>query len=205
MPESYTDTPILTERFEAALRFALDHHRRQLRKATEIPYFAHLMAVTAIALEMDADEEEAMAALLHDVVEDGGGPDALERIRAQFGERVARIVAANSDTDEEPKPPWEQRKRAYIAGIAHKQPDELRVSLADKLHNARAILMDYRRHGEQLWSRFKAGEGESIRWYYRELAAAFAARSDDLGPGGRAALRELELVVAELDRLAARG
>jgi GTP pyrophosphokinase len=203
MPESYTDTPILTDRFEAALRFALDHHRRQLRKATDVPYFAHLMAVAAIVLEMDADEDEAIAALLHDVVEDGGGPEALDRIRNDFGERVARIVRANSDTDELPKPPWRRRKEAYIASIVRKRPDELRVSLADKLHNARAILTDYRRHGEALWTRFKAGEGTAVRWYYRGLADAFARRAADLGPAGRAALTELRLVVDELDRLAA--
>ena len=130
---------------------------------------------------MGGSETEAIGALLHDAVEDGGGPPMLERIRAEFGDDAARIVDANSDSDAEPKPPWYQRKRAYIDAIAHKQPDELRVSLADKLHNARAILLDYRTHGDGLWDRFKSGEGDSIRWYYRSLYEAFAARRDDLG------------------------
>jgi (p)ppGpp synthase/HD superfamily hydrolase len=143
MTEPYTDTPILTlERFDSALQFAVEHHRRQLRKGTEIPYVAHILAVTALVLEMGGDEDEAIGALLHDVVEDGGGPDALARIRREFGARVADIVEANTDTDEIPKPPWHERKARYIAGIAQKAPDAMRVSLADKLHNARAILLD---------------------------------------------------------------
>ena len=202
MPETYTDTPFLTPRFNDALNLALAHHARQLRKGTEVPYVAHLFAVASIVLEMGGNEDEAIAALLHDAVEDGGGPPMLEQIRTTFGDRVARIVQANSDTDVEPKPPWRQRKEDYIAAIAHKQPDELRVSLADKLHNGRSILSDYRRFGEDLWSRFKAGEGESVRWYYRELARAFRAREDDLTDTDRAVIRELELVVEELDRLA---
>ena len=200
MAESFTDQPILTERFERGLRFALDHHRRQLRKGTDVPYFAHLMAVASLVLEMGAGEDEAVAALLHDVVEDGGGPPALERIRTEFGEDVARIVAANSDSDSDVKPPWRERKEAYVTSIAHKRPDELRVSLADKLHNARSILTDHRQLGDALWARFKAGEGESVRWYYRSLAQAFRARADDLGPGAAGALAELELIIAELDR-----
>src|SRR4051794_23549439 len=114
MSESYTDTPLLTHRFDAAVGYALAHHRRQLRKDTEIPYASHLLAVAAIALEIGGDEDEAIAALLHDVVEDGGGPAALDFIEKEFGEPVAAIVAANSDTDEYPKPPWKQRKIAYI-------------------------------------------------------------------------------------------
>src|SRR5688572_18498812 len=127
---------------------ALEHHRRQLRKGTSVPYAAHLLAVSSLVLEMGGTEDEAIGGLLHDLVEDGGGPAGLEEIRRRFGDDVARVVEANSDADEEPKPPWRARKKAYIAGIAHKAPDELRVSLADKLHNARAILLDYRMHGE---------------------------------------------------------
>jgi hypothetical protein len=111
-------------------------------------------------------------------------------------------VQVNSDTDVEPKPPWLERKRDYIASIAHKRPDELRVSLADKLHNARAILLDFRAHGDELWGRFKAGEGPSVRWYYRAMNEAFAARADDVGPRARPALDELGRTVTELDRLA---
>jgi (p)ppGpp synthase/HD superfamily hydrolase len=126
------------------------HHRTQLRKGTEVPYLSHLLAVAAIVLEMGGTEDEAIGALLQDYVEDRGGPVGLERIRRAFGDDVARIVQANTDNDEEPKPPWRERKEAYVASIAAKRPDELRVSLADKLHNARAILIDYRTHGEEL-------------------------------------------------------
>ena len=195
-------TPRLGERFDRALLIASGHHREQLRKGGDIPYLSHLLAVASIVLEMGGSEDEAIGALLHDMVEDGGGPPALERIRDEFGEAVADIVAANSDTDVEPKPPWRQRKEDYIAGIAHKSPAALRVSLADKLHNARAILLDYRVHGEALWDRFKAGEGESIRWYYRALLDAFRARAEDLGPHAAPFLDELERVLAELDALA---
>jgi (p)ppGpp synthase/HD superfamily hydrolase len=202
MPETYTDRPLLGDNFDRALLLATAHHRRQLRKGTAIPYVSHLLSVSALVLEMGGSETEAIGALLHDAVEDGGGPPMLERIRAEFGDDAARIVAANSDSDAEPKPPWYRRKRAYLDAIAHKQPDELHVSLADKLHNARAILLDYRTHGESLWDRFKTGEGDSIRWYYRSLHEAFAARRDDLGDGAVPALEELGRTIAEIDRLA---
>jgi GTP pyrophosphokinase len=202
--EPYTDTPILTlERFDAAIRFAVEHHRRQLRKGTEIPYVAHILAVTSLVLEMGGDEDEAIGALLHDVVEDGGGPAALNHIRGAYGARVADIVEANTDTDEVPKPPWRERKERYIAGVADKSSAALRVSLADKLHNARAILLDYRTHGEEVWARFKAGEGAAVRWYYRSLSEAFEERRDALGPAAVPALEELRRVVDELERLSA--
>jgi (p)ppGpp synthase/HD superfamily hydrolase len=202
MPETYTDRPRLGDSFDRALLLATDHHRRQLRKGTDIPYVSHLLGVTSLVLEMGGTETEAIGALLHDAVEDGGGQPMLTHIRAEFGEDAARIVAANSDSDAEPKPPWYRRKRAYIDAIAHKQPDELRVSLADKLHNARAILLDYRTHGEGVWDRFKTGEGDSIRWYYRSLYEAFAARRDALGEAAAPALEELGRTIAEIDRLA---
>jgi (p)ppGpp synthase/HD superfamily hydrolase len=196
MPETYTDQSLLSDRFDRALLLATDHHRRQLRKGTAIPYVSHLLSVSALVLEMGGSETEAIGALLHDAVEDGGGPPMLECIRLEFGEDAARIVEANSDSDAEPKPPWYQRKRAYIDAIAHKQPDELRVSLADKLHNARAILLDYRSHGEGLWARFKAGEGDSVRWYYRALHDAFARRRDAIGEHAGPALDELDRLAA---------
>jgi len=199
VPEAFTDTPLLGERFDAALRMAAEHHRRQLRKGTEVPYLAHLLAVASLVLEMGGTEDEAVGALLHDLVEDGGGVAGLERIRSAFGEDVARIVEANSDTTSEVKEDWRTRKEAYIAAIAHKQPDELRVSLADKLHNARSILLDYRTLREELWARFKAGEGASIRWYYGALYEAFAARRDALGPRAEPALDELGRTIEALE------
>ncbi len=201
MPETYTDTPLLTEAFDRALLLASDHHRRQLRKGTQVPYIAHLLAVTSLTLEMGGSETEAIGALLHDAVEDGGGPPMLERIRSEFGADAARIVEANSDSDSEPKPPWGERKRAYIAAIAHKQPDELRVSLADKLHNARSILIDYRTYGEDLWTRFRTGSGPAVRWYYRELYAAFDAQRAKLGEQAVPALEELGRTIETIDHL----
>lgn len=193
-----SDDPILTERFDEALRYGIDHHRHQLRKGTRIPYAAHLLAVAAISIEIGEGEDEAIAALLHDVVEDGGGPGALEEIRERFGEAVARIVSANSDSiGEQPKPPWEERKRAYLAGIETKRPDEVRVSIADKLHNARSILSDLERHGDSLWDRF-AADRDGVLWYYRSLVEAFAQREDEIGDPARAALGELRRVVDEI-------
>src|SRR3954463_5348677 len=111
MPETYTDQPILTERFDRALLLATAHHRRQLRKGTAVPYVSHLLGVASLVLEMGGDETEAISALLHDAVEDGGARPMLDRIRDEFGADVARIVEANSDSEAEPKPPWYERKR----------------------------------------------------------------------------------------------
>ena len=133
---------MLTADFDRALLLATKHHGPQLRKGSRIPYVSHLLGVTSLVLEAGGGETEAIAALLHDAVEDGGGPPMLAAIERDFGSDVARIVDANSDTDVEPKPEWRVRKENYIAAIAHKQPDELLVSIADKLHNARAILLD---------------------------------------------------------------
>ncbi len=193
----------LGPRFEEALTYALAHHREDRRKGTRIPYAAHLLSVAALVLEMESSEGEAIAALLHDVVEDGGGPEAEAEIRELFGDDVARIVHANSDSlsGSAMKAPWRQRKEDYIASIPTKAPDELRVSVADKLHNARSILSDLRRHGDTVWTRF-AGRKEGTLWYYRSLTAAFEVRRPDLGPGGEQALDELRAVVGELERRA---
>ena len=189
----------LGPRFERAFGYAIAHHREHRRKGTEVPYAAHLLAVASLVLEMESSEDEAIAALLHDVIEDGGGLAAEAEIRERFGADVARIVRANSDAVRLPKPPWRQRKEDYIAAIAGKAPDELRVSIADKLHNARSILSDYRRHGDGLWTRFAGGRGGTL-WYYRTLLGAFEARRAEIGPGGGDALDELRQVIAELDR-----
>lgn len=202
MTESHTKRPLLTDEFDRALLLATSHHRTQLRKGSDTPYVAHLLAVTSLMLEMGGSQTEAIGALLHDAVEDGGGPQILEQIRQEFGDDVARIVQANSDTDEDPKPPWPERKRAYITAMATKAPDELRVSLADKLHNARAILLDFRTVGDELWRRFDPGSGDPVRRYYRELYDAFTARADDLGPNAEPLLQELGRTLDELDHLA---
>lgn len=189
----------LTPRFEDALAYAIDHHRGGIRKGTRIPYAAHLLAVSAIVMEMEGTEDEAIAALLHDVVEDGGGLRAAEEIRAEFGEDVAAMVLANSDstTAGSEKGPWAERKRAYVEGISTKPIGAVRVSIADKLHNARAIRRDHSRIGDELWERFTASGPQTLA-YYESLVAAFERRRPELGPGAAAALDDLGRVVAEL-------
>ena len=203
MPEEFTDTPLLTARFDAALHYATRHHARQLRKGTPIPYAAHILAVASLVLEMHGDEDEAIGALLHDVVEDGGGREALAEITLQFGAEVGAIVAANSDTlDPGERPGWYKRKRAYVDAFATKSPAALRVSLADKIHNARSILTDYRTHGDDLWARFGQGLGLATRVYYRELAIAFERERDRLGPAAQPYVDELRLAVDAITALA---
>lgn len=204
-PESFTDTPLLTERFDAALHYATRHHARQLRKGTPIPYAAHLLACASLVLEMQGDEDEAIGALLHDVVEDGGGRRALEEISERFGPAVAAIVLDNSDSvpvEGEEKPRWYERKKAYIDAFPHKTPPALRVSLADKLHNARSILLDYRTFGDGLWARFGQGQGIATRIYYRELAAAFERQRARVGPAAEPFVDELRRVVDAITALA---
>ncbi len=205
MAESYTDLPLLTERFDDALRLALAHHARQLRKGTQVPYVAHLLGCASLVLEMEGDEDEAIGALLHDVVEDGGGRAALEEIARTFGEGVAAIVLDNServDATEEGGRAWYERKRGYVESFAEKSPAALRVSLADKLHNARSILTDYRTHGDALWARFKQGQGIATRIYYRELASAFEREQERLGPGAAPYVDELRRTVNAITALA---
>jgi GTP pyrophosphokinase len=202
--ENFTDTPLLTERFDEALHFATGHHARQLRKGTPVPYAAHLLAVASLVLEMHGDEDEAIGALLHDVVEDGGGSAALARIEEAFGAGVAAIVLDNSDWIDEGdvKGPWYERKQAYIDAFPSKSPAALRVSLADKLHNARSILIDYRTHGDAVWARFRQGQGIATRIYYRELAAAFERERERMGEHAAPAIDELRRVVDAITALA---
>lgn len=208
MAESFTDTPLLTERWGRALHLATAHHARQLRKGTPVPYAAHLLAVASLALEMHGDEDEAIGALLHDVVEDGGGRAALERIEAEFGPAVAAIVLANSDTvdgesdDDGGGRAWYRRKRAYVDGFPAKPPAALRVALADKLHNARSILLDYRTHGDALWARFGQGQGLATRVYYRELALAFEREQGRMGAAAGPYVAELRRTVDAITALA---
>jgi (p)ppGpp synthase/HD superfamily hydrolase len=201
--EEHTDEPLLTRRFDEALHLATAHHARQLRKGTPIPYVAHLLGVASLVLEMHGDEDEAIAGLLHDVVEDGGGAAALEDIRARFGPAVADVVAACSDwTGEGERPGWFERKRDYVEGFADKAPAALRVSLADKVHNSRAILLDYRTEGDALWARFGQTLGGATRAYYRELAIAFEAQRDRLGAPAQPYVDELRRTVDEISALA---
>ena len=161
-----------------------------------MPYFGHLLGVTSIVIETGSSEDEAIAALLHDAAEDQGGRETLARIRTEFGEQVAEIVESCSDSLGEPKPPWKERKQAYLEHLEVAGEPALHVSLADKLHNVRTIVVDYRDVGEALWDRFNA-ERDEVLAYYRALAAIFSRRM----PGALAT--ELSVTVAELDRLVA--
>ena len=183
---------ILSERFTDALTYATKLHANQVRKGSGVPYVAHLLGVASIALEYGANEEEAIAALLHDAVEDQGGAPTREEIRRRFGDTVTAIVDGCTDADTTPKPPWRQRKEAYIAHIPTASPSVLLVSAADKLHNARSILRDYKILGESVWERFKGGKDGTL-WYYRALVEAFRQACS------MPIIDELEQVVSELE------
>ena len=137
----------MTDQFQDALNFAFMLHKKQVRKSTEVPYFTHLMAVAATVIEYGGSEDEAIAALLHDAVEDQGGENTLYIIKMCFGSQVADIVAGCSDTDTIPKPPWKERKEKHLAGLQIASPSIILVSLADKLHNVSSVLRDYRKSG----------------------------------------------------------
>jgi (p)ppGpp synthase/HD superfamily hydrolase len=186
---------MLGRRFEEALIYASHLHGAQLRKGTSIPYLSHLLGVASLAIENGADEDEAIAALLHDAVEDQGGAPRLKDIRSRFGDRVAEIVRDCSDSDTEPKPPWRARKEQYIAKITDKSKSTLLVSLADKTHNAQAILSDLHEHGDVVWERFNGGKEGSL-WYYAAISEAFGRVSP--GP----AAERLRRTVIEMHVLA---
>ena len=180
------------EKFENALRYASELHRDQVRKGTGIPYITHLLAVASIVGENGGTEDEVVAALLHDGPEDQGGEATLEVIRVRFGDEVAEIVDGCTDTYEEKKPPWPERKERYLAHLANASDSVRLVSSADKLHNARAVLSDYRILGEDLWTRFNGGK-EGTLWYYRAIV--------DTLRGGGPIVEELDRVVTDLETL----
>jgi (p)ppGpp synthase/HD superfamily hydrolase len=171
-----TSTPKLTGQFSKALVYAELKHHNQVRKGGDIPYVGHLLTVAGLVINDGGSEAQAIAALLHDAVEDQGGPPTLDEIRANFGEDVARIVDECSDTDEKPKPPWLDRKRKYIDHLAEVGDDTLLVSVADKLDNARSMLRDYHTHGPSLWERFNRKNPQDHLWYYGELLKAYRNR-----------------------------
>jgi (p)ppGpp synthase/HD superfamily hydrolase len=182
-----TSTPKLTGQFSKALLYAELKHHNQVRKGGDIPYVGHLLTVAGLVINDGGSEAQAIAALLHDAVEDQGGPATLDEIRANFGDEVARIVDECSDTDEKPKPPWLDRKRKYIEHLAEVGDDTLLVSVADKLDNARSMLRDYHSHGPSLWERFNRKNPQDHLWYYGELLKAYRSRGctswmvDELG------------------------
>lgn len=188
----------ITPRFRAALDYAAELHATQFRKGTEIPYLSHLLAVAALAMEYRGSEDEVIAALLHDAIEDQGGKPTRVEIEKRFGPVVAAIVEGCSDTDKIPKPPWRERKIAYVAGLRNHDESTRFVSACDKLHNARSILADYQRMGDAVFDRFTGGK-EGTLWYYRWLVETFK----ELGP--RNIAQDLDRTVSELEQVAANG
>ena len=174
---------MLTQRFAQGLELSVRAHDGQVRKGTRIPYVAHPMAVAAIALEYGADEDQAIAALLHDAVEDGGA-DYEQEIRERFGARVADLVMGCTDGVPDAtgkKPPWKQRKEKYLAHLEMATSDVLLVSGSDKLHNARAILGDLHTVGVSVFDRFTASKEETL-WYYTSLSEIFSRRGVPVAP-----------------------
>jgi GTP pyrophosphokinase len=187
---------MLGPRFWRAFLFAAEKHSGQTRKASTIPYIAHLMGVASLVLEAGGDEDLAIAALLHDVVEDCGGTPMLKELRRRFGKRVVHVVDGCTDSYTDPKPPWRERKETYIRHLKTADADTRLVSAADKLNNVRSILSDYRAIGESVWARFTGGR-EGTVWYYRTLRDVFLEH-----PQNRIT-RDFELAVSELNSLAA--
>jgi (p)ppGpp synthase/HD superfamily hydrolase len=183
----------LSGRFDDAFRYAHDLHATQTRKGTSAPYIGHLMGVSSIVLDDGGSEDEAIAALLHDAAEDHGGRERLEDIRARFGEAVSRIVEDCTDSWETPKRAWAERKQAYIHHARGLPGPSLRVSAADKVHNAYAILRDLRNSGEKVWDRFNAAP-DDVMAYYEGLVRAYREA------GGGPLVDELDRIVRGIRR-----
>jgi (p)ppGpp synthase/HD superfamily hydrolase len=184
----------LGPRFGEAFYFAAEKHSGQTRKGTGVPYISHLMSVAALVLEAGGDEDQAIAALLHDVVEDCGGEPMLQEVRDRFGDRVAGIVKGCTDAYTIPKPPWKQRKLEYLEVLRDADDDIRLVSAADKLHNVRTILADYRLEGDSVWNRF-SGRRDGTLWYYRAVLNVLLQGTRNRLIG------ELERAVQELESL----
>jgi (p)ppGpp synthase/HD superfamily hydrolase len=186
----------VSARLHDAMELAFRLHGHEARKSSNVPMMTHLFSVCGLVMHDGGDEEEAVAALLHDALEDMPDQITFEDIQGQFGERVAKIVEISSDTPKDfrggPKPPWRERKEQYLAHIRRTDPRFLRVTVADKVDNVRSILADYRRLGESFWDRFNAGKADQL-WYYGAVTNAYR-ETGVKGP----LMDELERVVAEL-------
>ena len=191
--------PVLGPRFKAALLYAMEKHANDFRKGSNIPYVAHLFAVCGLVLELGGTENEAMAAMLHDLLEDHADEVTREDLVQRFGPEVAAMVAMCTDTPPEyrgppePKPDWHVRKWPYVERIRHETYPLCRVVLADKLHNTRSMVMDYRVEGDAIWDRFNAGKADQLR-YHRALVEAF----QDAGAPAHIVM-ELGVLVGELE------
>lgn len=168
----------LTAKFEEALIYATQLHAKQTRKTSGVPYIVHLLSVAALVLESGGTEEEAIAGLLHDAVEDQGGKTTREEIRQRFGETIIAIVDGCTEWDTQPKPPWKERKKKFLENLRCASLSVRRVSLADKLHNARSLLADLRQYGSGIWQHFKAGK-EGTLWYYQQLQQIYSGTDSD--------------------------
>jgi (p)ppGpp synthase/HD superfamily hydrolase len=192
----WPDKPwLLSGRFVDALEAAAVMFADKKRKGCDIPYISHLLAACAISLENGATEDEAIAALFHDAIEDIEDKSKVRALVGLFGPEVLRIVEACSDTDKVPKPPWRERKEAYLARLLEEDRSVLLVSAADKLHNARSIAADLRQHGAAVWERFNAPLKEQL-WYYRELVGLYRKRLTDRP----ALVDELERAVSDMEK-----
>lgn len=185
----------LSDRFDRALLFVAERHREHRRKNSAVPYVAHLLSVAALVLYHGGGEDEAIAALLHDTVEDGKA--SLAEVSAHFGARVAAIVEGCSEPGGEPRPPWRERKAAYIQNLSRADASVCLVAAADKLDNIRAVLRDYDREGDRVWDRFRAGPQEQL-WFYRTVRETLRGRVP--GP----LLAELDAALKSMERLAGR-
>ncbi|WP_445634452.1 Phosphohydrolase [Nostoc sp. DSM 114161] len=185
------DTVKLTEKFESALVYATRLHANQTRKISGVPYISHLLSVAALVIEAGGSEEEAIAALLHDSIEDQGGKVTREDIRQHFGETVIAIIDGCTEWDTPPKPPWLERKQRYLENLRHASPSVKLVSLADKLHNARSLLTDLQQRGDAVWVEFNNGK-EKTFWFYQSLIEIYR-QTDNYWM-----TKELERVVNEL-------
>jgi (p)ppGpp synthase/HD superfamily hydrolase len=188
------ETPKLGDRFEKALVYAAQLHARQIRKGSGTPYISHLLSVTALVLEDGGDEDEAIAALLHDAIEDRGGEPTRTEILYRFGDRVTRIIDGCTDATTVPKPPWQERKQQYLQKLAGATPEVVRVSVADKLHNARSLLADYQQVGDQVWQRFRGGKDGTL-WFYQSLIQVYRTVSNS------PMVDELAKIVAKLEHV----
>ncbi len=184
-------TTPLSDRFAEALTYAFQLHRHQIRKINGTPYIGHLLSVTALVLAAGGDEDEAIAALLHDALEDQGGEVIRAEIQHCFGDRVVAIVDGCSEVYTHPKPPWLERKQRYLDQLRQASLSVLRVSLADKLDNARSLVTDLALQGAQIWQAFKGGREQTL-WFYQELLTLYRQRLS--GPH----VAELEKLIHQL-------
>ena len=189
---------LISPRFASALAYAAELHQEQERKVSGVPYVAHLLRVAGIVLEYGGNEEEAIAALLHDALEDQGGMPVLDEIRRRFSEAVAATVLGCSDAHTRPKPPWRDRKQAHVDQVRGASPSIRMVVAADKLDNARSLLREYRVRGELLWNFFHGGRDGTL-WYYDAMLAALQ------GVGITALVEEFERTLMEIRRIAQEG